>query len=458
MTRKVMAGTLAAAMLLPAGPGQGGGERDLAVAARRFYRADVGTTLQGICRIPFALLEPVRRGADGFAAYRLAVMVRDSAGLVLTEQSWVQRVPLHMLDVAGASSVEQFRFALAEGRYAIEATMTDSASGRVVRSTVEVQAYGDPPPASDLLLSGAIRQVPDSGLPGAGEFRLGGFVIAAQTDPVLTPSQSRLYYYVELYPPGPAEARVTARVRAPDGRELIATRPESVSLEGHGVATSGLDLAGLPEGEYRLELEIGLPDTTVRRSALFRMAGFETEAAIARAVGQQAADVFGRFTDDQLDSLYRPLVYIQEGPERGVYEGLSTEGKRNYLRQFWAKRDPTPGTPANEAQEQYYALMATANAQFREGGAGDVPGWRTDRGRVFIRYGEPDEVLRRPQSVTVPYEVWKYTTGRPRKFVFVDETGLGHYVLVYTDERREPSRLDWDKLLGPEAVLDVQRF
>jgi GWxTD domain-containing protein len=457
MTRKAMVGALAVAMLLPGGPGQGG-ERDLVVAARRFFRADVGTTLQGVCRVPFALLGAVRQGTDGFAAYRLTVVVRDSAGLVLTEQSWAQRVPLHMLDVAGASSVEQFRFVLAEGRYAVDAAVTDSASGRVVRSTVEVQAYGAAPPASDLLLTGAIRPAPDSGLPGAGEFLLGGFVIAAQPDPVLTPSQSRLFYYVELYPSGPAEARVTARVRGADGREVIATAPETVRLEGHGVATSGLDLAGLPEGDYQMELEIGLPDTTVRRSAPFRMAGFQTEAAIARAVGRQAADVFGRFTDDQLDSLYRPLVYIQEGPERGVYEGLSTEGKRNYLRQFWGKRDPTPGTPVNEKQEQYYALMATANAQFREGGAGDVPGWRTDRGRVYIRYGEPDEVLRRPQSVTVPYEVWKYTSGRARKFVFVDETGLGHFVLVYTDERREPSRLDWDKLLGPEAVLDVQRF
>jgi GWxTD domain-containing protein len=457
MTTKVVVGALAAAMLLPVTAEQGT-DRDLVVAARRFFRADIGTSLQGVCRVPFALLAPVRRGADGFAAYRLTVVVRDSAGLVLTEQSWGQRVPISMLDVAGASSVEQFRFALAEGRYAVEAAVTDSASGRVVRSTLEVRAFGGAPPASDLVLTGAIRQAADSIVPGAGELVLGGFVLAAQPDPVLTPSQSRLFYYVELYPSGPAEAMVTARVRAADGREVIATRPESVKLEGYGVATSGLDLAGLPEGAYQLELEVSLPDTTVRRDAPFRMGGFQTEAAIARAVGRQAMDVFGRFTDEQLDSLYRPLVYIQEGPERGVYEGLSTEGKRNYLRQFWAKRDPTPGTPVNEAQEEYYALMNQANVQFREGGAGDVPGWRTDRGRIYIRYGEPDEVLRRPQSVTRPYEVWKYTRGRARKFVFVDETGLGHYALVYTDERREPSRPDWEQMLGPEAVLDVQRF
>jgi GWxTD domain-containing protein len=205
-------------------------------------------------------------------------------------------------------------------------------------------------------------------------------------------------------------------------------------------------------------LALAMPDTTVLRTAPFRMAGFETEAAIARAVNRRAADVFGRFTGDQLDSLYRPLVYIQERGERGVYEGLSVEGKRNYLRQFWQRRDPTPSTPANEEQERFYALMNLANADFREGGAGDVPGWRTDRGRIFIRYGKPDEVMQRPQSVTRPYEVWKYTRGRPRKFVFLDQTGLGHYALIFTDERREASMPNWEQLLGPEGVVDVQRF
>jgi GWxTD domain-containing protein len=459
MKRSMM---LAAALAVVVPPADAGvapqGERNLAVATRRFYRADVGTSLQGLCRVPFELLEPVRQGPDGFGAYRLSLVVRDSAGATLTEQSWSQRVPASVLNVQGASAVEQFRFALPRGRFAVDVAVTDSASGRVVRSTVEVEAFGQAPPASDLLLSANIRQAPDSAVPGAGELLVGGFLIAAQPEPVLTPSQSRLFYYVELYPSGPVEARVTARVRDGRGRELTATRAESVSLAGAGVATSGLDLAGLPEGEYRLELDIAMPDTTVVRTAAFRMAGFQTEAAIARAVQAQAADVFARFTEDQLDSLYRPLVYIQERGERGVYEGLSAEGKRNYLRQFWGRRDPTPGTPVNEAMREYYGLMNAANLQFREGGAGDVPGWRTDRGRIYIKYGAPDEVLRRPQSVTQPYEAWKYTQGRPRKFVFVDETGLGHFVLVFTDERREPSRLDWERLLGAEAVAEIIRF
>ena len=145
--------------------------------------------------------------------------------------------------------------------------------------------------------------------------------------------------------------------------------------------------------------------------------------------------------------------------ERGVYPGLTPEGKRSYLRQFWKKRDPTPGTARNEAEDQFYATVAAANREFREGGAAAVPGWRTDRGRIYIRYGPPDEVLDRGQAgSTRPYVVWKYTARKRQRYVFLDATSLGNYELIWTDDRRESSRPDWQTLLGAAAVDEVQRF
>jgi len=441
--------------------GSAAGQTDaggLAIAAKRFYRTGVGTTVEGFCRVPFRFVERVEGGSDAFGAYRISIVVRDSAGLALTEQSWAQRVPQQMLSVPGASSVEQFRFALAAGRYAIEVTVTDSASGRVTHGAVSVEGYETAPLASDLLLTSQIRAAGDSAVEQGGEFSRGGFLITAQPHPVLTPTQNQLFYYVELYPGQDVEAVLVARVLAADGRQMVATAPETVTLTAAGVAASGLNLMGLPPGEYTVELDVQYPDTTVTRTASFTMAGFETEAAIAAAVGQ-SSDVFTQLTEAQLDTLYRPLVYLMESGERGIYEGLSVEGKRNYLRQFWSRRDPTPDTPGNEMQDQFYRLIAEANRRYREGGAAEIPGWRTDRGRIYVKYGQPDQVLSRPQSgSTRPYEVWKYTRGRLRKFVFYDETSLGNYVLIWTNEQREPSRTNWADLLGPEAVEDVERF
>ena len=55
------------------------------------------------------------------------------------------------------------------------------------------------------------------------------------------------------------------------------------------------------------------------------------------------------------------------------------------LREFWRQRDPTPGTPDNELQQSFYQRLAEANRRFREGGAAEIPGWRTDRGKILIR-------------------------------------------------------------------------
>jgi GWxTD domain-containing protein len=293
--------------------------------------------------------------------------------------------------------------------------------------------------------------------PAPGEIRKGAVLLQASGRPVLTPQQARLGYYLELYPQRAETVTVVVRVATVQGAQVIATPGERILLAAGGGVTRGMvDLAGLPPGEYRLEVVAGGPDSVVRSSP-FRMAGFETEAAIADAT--PATDVFAGMSEARLDTLYLPLVYLMTADEQGSYPSLTLEGKRRWLRMFWGKRDPTEGTPRNEAREDFYARIAEANRRFREGGSAQIPGWRTDRGRVFIRYGPPDEVLSRPQAGdTRPYEVWKFSRGRALKYVFLDQTLFGNYVLIWTSDRREPSRPNWQELLGPEAVIEVERF
>jgi len=227
---------------------------------------------------------------------------------------------------------------------------------------------------------------------------------------------------------------------------------------GGGATSAMLDLSGLPPGGYRLELVLDTPDSQVVRGAPFGINGLSPRPA-APARGREASDSLVGLTEAQLDSMYAPLVYLMGPGERGIYPPLTVEGKRAFLRQFWAKRDPTPGTARNEFAEVFYRTVADANRRFHEGGASGVPGWRTDRGRIFIRYGAPDEILDRPQAGSSrPYEVWKYTGRKGHKFIFLDTSLLGNYELIWTDERREPSRPDWQELLGSEALDDAQRF
>lgn len=444
-------------------------QASLELGTVRFYRsASRQTVVDGFCRVPFALLDPLSGGGaggsrDGVAAYRVTVSVRDSANLELVSQTWARTVPAQMLAAHRASALEHFTFAASPGAYTVEVTVRDSATGRVVRQRMPLQAFAAAPRASDLLLVTAIRQAADAdSAPRQGELRKGGVLVEAADRPLLTPRAAQVGYYLEWYAQRPETAAVTVRVTrggtAGGATPIVATPPQPVPFAAGGGASRGMvDLAGLPPGEYAFEVQVQGRDTVVTRRAPFRMGGLEAEAPLAAEV--DPADKFAVMTEAQLDTLYAPLVYIMTSDEAGMYNTLTLEGKRNYLRQFWAKRDPTPGTPRNEAQEDFYGRIGEANRRFREGGVADVPGWRTDRGRIFVKYGPPQDVLRRPQAgSTLPYEVWKYTRGRLLKYVFLDQTQFGNYALIWTDDRREPSRPNWEALLGPEAVQDVERF
>jgi GWxTD domain-containing protein len=148
--------------------------------------------------------------------------------------------------------------------------------------------------------------------------------------------------------------------------------------------------------------------------------------------------------------------------EQGTYPSLTEPEKREFLRRFWARRDPTPSTPRNEVQERYNARIGVVNTRFSEGVTGEIPGWRTDRGRIYLEYGAPDIILtRRGLGQTLPFTVWKYSQGDklpPHKYCFVDLTGFGNYVLMYSNDPKEPSRPNWRQVLGDDGYLDALDF
>lgn len=443
----------------PPGPYQG-----VAVAVARFYRGD-RTLVNGFVRVPHRMLEGVRLGPGGFAAYTAMLTVTDSAGAVLTREQWTRQVDWRSVQVAGAVTVEPLTLALAPGVYRVQIVVKDSATGRQETALVQVAAYAARPAASDLLLAYSIRRraSPADSEPGSGEVRKGDFFIATTPDVALTPSRATLSYYEELYRDASVAVPWRLRVISADNRTIVSTQSVETALSsGGGSIVGSIDLGGLPPGSYRLVLVAGAGADTVVRSAQFQMAGFDAEREVAAAqqvTEPEPTDLFASAPEAELDSLYGPLIYLGTPSELSVYKGLTLDGKRRFLREFWRKRDPTPATTENDALDAFYKRIAEANVRFREGGAGGVAGWRTDRGRVFIRYGDPAETMKRPSSgPDRPWEAWKYTKDRQLKFVFLDLTRLGHYALIYTNDRLERNPPDWTKLLSAEAVNDIASF
>jgi len=143
--------------------------------------------------------------------------------------------------------------------------------------------------------------------------------------------------------------------------------------------------------------------------------------------------------------LNEDVVYIITGEERSAFLRLQTnEEREQFIEQFWLRRDPTPDTPENEFKEEHYRRIAYANEHFASG----IPGWKTDRGRIYIIWGKPDEIeshptggtYERPEeegggtTATYPFEQWTYRhmdgIGENVMLEFVDPTMTGEYHLT----------------------------
>jgi GWxTD domain-containing protein len=435
----------------------------LVLRAVRFYRPDQNRTrVKGLVQIPYSMIQASGSSA-GQRNYTVSVRVIDSTGLTLYQQSWRNRA---VQGPADAYTVEIVDFAVAPGKYRLEVGVEDSASGRKASGGIDVQALSEKDGASDLLVAPEMRlATADDTVPRPGEFRTGNNLVTAAARVQLTPLRAKVYYLLEAYSDSGAEGRMSVAINDSTGKTSIKTPDVPVTVTAGGSVLRGqLDLAGLPEGEYTMVASLKLGGRTIERSAAIFMAGLRETLArdSARREGDRVSDpgYFAAMSSEELDAAKDPLLYIAESGELSPWQAnLSLEAKRRFLTNFWQRRDPSPGTVRNEKREAFYEAIAYANREYKEGGRKSVAGWRSDRGRVFARYGAPDDVLRRQnEGRAPPYEVWRYSSGKGAYYIFADRTGFGAYQLIYSNDLQEPGIPAWYDVIGRRAVEYASEF
>lgn len=146
------------------------------------------------------------------------------------------------------------------------------------------------------------------------------------------------------------------------------------------------------------------------------------------------------------------VIYIVTDEERDIFKNLTTADEREqFIEQFWFRRDPDPRTAENEFKEEHYRRLAYCNENFSSG----KPGWKTDRGRIYIIHGPPDELEFHPtgnrhvrpmsqgggSTTTYPFEVWTYRylegIGDNITLEFVDKTMTGEYRLALLPDEKD---------------------
>jgi GWxTD domain-containing protein len=185
-------------------------------------------------------------------------------------------------------------------------------------------------------------------------------------------------------------------------------------------------------GQYSLHIGVRDGEATAERIKHF---------SVYKA-SQIADEEVSYFTEEEMQ-YYARIEYIASSSELSEYHSYADTGKVEFLKRFWAKRDSDPQTPENEGLGEFINRIKYVEDKF------STPfktGYKTDRGRIYVKYGPPDvEERHQFESDYKPYEIWDYYSYGGYKFIFSDMGGDGEFYLIYSSTPREPSLSNWKK-------------
>lgn len=184
---------------------------------------------------------------------------------------------------------------------------------------------------------------------------------------------------------------------------------------------------------------------TPEEDPLSRQLTPEQQKKNAKRFKQEVSDTYKKWLDND-------VRWIITDEERAAFKSLSNDVERdNFIEAFWLRRDPTPDTVENEFKEEHYRRIEYANEHFASG----IPGWKTDRGRMYIVFGPPDSIDSHPsggtyqrpeeegggETSTYPFETWRYRylegIGQEIEIEFVDDCMCGKYEMTIDRSKKD---------------------
>ena len=154
---------------------------------------------------------------------------------------------------------------------------------------------------------------------------------------------------------------------------------------------------------------------------------------------------FGLYSEEECDDMFEVCTPMARELDKDTYEKLSSvDSKREFLFHFWKMRDMEPDTPRNEFKDEYMERVTFVEARYK---TFTKRGVKTDRGRVYLINGEPDEVDYHANDYnTKPYEVWTYHSIEGGvEYIFGDITGYNDYEILHSTKRGELRDDNWQR-------------
>jgi GWxTD domain-containing protein len=364
--------------------------------------------------------------------------------------------------VQGQYFVQQVRAAVPPGEYELEVSVPGDAASdrpdfRASAGDVTVPDFTAAGEAgrvmlSDIALASAIGRSDDREAP----FYKNGLLVQPNPNSLFGLGLPRLFYYAEAYGlDGATDGAYTlfaylapSNLAQPlDGYQQRTER----EAQPNEVIAGEFDLSEIPSGSYFLRLVLLDADNEAlaEQSRKFYVYNPTVASPAAAADRSYEADLYAVMPEAEVDENLRHTEVLATRRERSQIGELATlDAKRDFLVEFWRKRDESPATPVNETRVRFYERIQYAKDRYTNT---QSEGWDTDQGRVVLKYGYPSEVDPTLfDSESLPYETWTYDNipgAGQAVFVFVDRLGFGEFELVHSTVPGEVSMPGWRQQL-----------
>lgn len=269
---------------------------------------------------------------------------------------------------------------------------------------------------------------------------------------ILTPM---LYFYVELNNLSYNEAGGTSYsfdyyITNQTGDTVKVNEPKTVKIIGNRQAeVGGFNALSLPTGIYYLNIHAmdnaSKITSNCRKRFVVNKPVEKSKNNVADNTGIDPA--YATMTMDELKHEIELVKYISTKNEQDIFEQLDSLSAINkFLTNFWKQRDRQSQSTSGTSRRAYLEKVEEANSRFSQG---NKEGWETDRGRVLLTYGHPDEIERfQSTEDTKPYSIWKYyQLEGGSEFIFFDRMGFGSYELIHSTYYKELQNPNWQYMI-----------
>ena len=358
----------------------------------------------------------------------------------------------------GNRMLDLVRYIMEPGTYKIEFSVQDlnnKDNQRVIEQDLKV--YEIPKNelyCSDVMFARSMKKIKSQ---KDNIFYKHGYEVVPNPSSVYGEKAPILFYYLEAYNlPSVIKAdkyNINCKVTDAQGQTMpgVKTKKQTKTVVESCIEIGTLNVSKLPSGVFNFQFDILDSKDTVVKSATKKFYVYNPNVAPPEPVAFESIEEavtksqFSTMASSQLDQEFDQAKYIATKEEIKVYNNLKdVAGKRKFLFQFWKGRDIIPETFQNEYRREYLRRIDIVNNRFR---SYSRDGWKTDRGRVYILFGKPDDIERNPNnSQQYAHEIWHYDDIEGGVvFVFADFQEFGEYAQIHSDKTGETYDNSWQQ-------------